>query len=118
MQTTSNYLKQAIMRRVWTIWFVRRVLPWLALEAAALWFVLAKMAEQIFVNKVLQNAVAHTFSRSPFEFPSFFIHAFLNTETLVQTLIIALLTASILLARDLARTSSALIPRHRFLLNS
>lgn len=115
MQTTSTHLKQAIMRRVWTIWFVRRVLPWLALEAAAVWFVLTKMAEQVFVNKVLQNAVVHTFSRSPFEFPSFFIRAFFNTDVLVQTLIMALLTAGILLVRDLTRTSH-LLPQRRSLL--
>lgn len=111
-------LKQKIMHRVWTIWFVRRVLPWLVFETAAVWFVLSKVAEQVFVNRVLQNAVIHTFSRSPLELPSYFIRAFFNTEVLVQALMVGLIAAGIFLGRDLARASSALLPRHRSLLNS
>lgn len=100
----SSYVKQAIMRRVKTIWFIRRVLPLLLLETTAVWFAVQNIAEHVFVNNVLQNAVIHTFSRSPVMMLEFFFRAFLNTEVLVQMFVLASIVVGTFIARDALRT--------------
>ena len=102
--TISPYIKTTIMRRVKAIWFFRRVLPFLAVELALVAIVLQQIASSVFVNHVIQNAAVHTFERSPVMFADFFFRAFLNTETLIQTLVIASLIGSVFLLRDMART--------------
>ena len=91
------------MRRVKTIWFMRRVLPLLLLETTAVWFAVQNIAEHVFVNNVLQNAIVHTFSRSPMMIIEFFFRAFLNTEVLIQMFILASLVVGAFIARDALR---------------
>lgn len=107
----SPYLKTTIMRRVRVIWFARRVLPLLVLETVAVALVVQQLATNVFVNHVLQNAIIHTFSRSPVMMADFFFRAFLNTETLVQMLVLGSLVVGMLLARDAARTFRAFVTK-------
>lgn len=109
----SPYMKQAVMRRVKTIWFTRRVLPLLLLETTAVWFAMQNIAEYVFVNNVLQNAIVHTFSRSPIMMLEFFFRAFLNTEVLVQMFVLASLVVGIFIARDALRTIRNFSPLSR-----
>ncbi|TSC79286.1 MAG: hypothetical protein G01um101429_521 [Parcubacteria group bacterium Gr01-1014_29] len=95
------------------IWFIRRVLPLLLLETTAVWFAVQNIAEHVFVNNVLQNAVVHTFSRSPVMIIEFFFRAFLNTETLVQLFILASLVVGTFIARDALRTIRNFSPLSR-----
>lgn len=105
----SPHIKTTVMRRVKIIWFLRRVLPFLALEIVASMYMLSKIAEQVFVNHVLQNAAVHTFTRSPIMFADFFLRAFVNTEIAVQTLVIVSLVGGILITRDASRTLRAFV---------
>ena len=109
----SPYVKQTVMRRIKMIWFIRRVLPLLLLETTAVWFAVQNIAEHVFVNNVLQNAVVHTFSRSPVMIIEFFFRAFLNTETLVQLFILASLVVGTFIARDALRTIRNFSPLSR-----
>lgn len=95
------------MRRVRVIWFVRRALPWLILETAVVAMVAQRVAEYVFVNKVLENAVLHTFTRSPFMIVPYFAQAFWSTGIVVQILLAGAITFSFLLMRDLARSTQA-----------
>jgi hypothetical protein len=94
----SPYIKQTVMRRIKMIWFGRRVLPLFILESMAIWFAAHKIAEYVFVNHVLQNAIIHTFSRSPLMIFNYFFHAFMNTENMVQMFILASFIGSALFA--------------------
>lgn len=98
------------MRRIYMIWFIRRALPMLSLEAGVITFVLYSIANQVFVNNVLRNAVAHTFSRSPVMLADFFFHAFLNTEFIIQFFLVAFGIFGILLFKDARRAFRAAAP--------
>lgn len=99
----SSHIKTTVMRRVRFIWFMRRMLPFLIIETVAVAFVVRQLAESVFFNHVLQNAILHTFTRSPFMIVDFFFRAFLHTEGLVQILFLASLLVAVLLARDTLR---------------
>lgn len=105
--TISPSVKKIVMRRIRVIWFVRRVLPLLIFETAAVTLIVRQLAESIFFNQVLQNAIAHTFSRSPFMIADFFIRAFLNTDTVVQLLVAGSLLVGAFILRDALRSLNA-----------
>jgi len=107
--TPSSQFNQTIMRRIWGIWFVRRVLPWLVLEVAAAALVLQKFAEYVFVNRVFHNATLHTINRSPFDIFSFFTNAFFNTEFIVQALLISSLAVGLLFVKQLFKAYMSLL---------
>lgn len=104
-------LKQRIMRRVYAIWFVKQVLPWLVLHGVLMATVLYTLAERVFINHMLQNAALHTFARSPSMFAYYFFRAFLNTEILVQILVVGSLLFGTLIARDLWRCRPVFLNR-------
>ena len=98
--TLSPSIKKIIMRRVRVIWFTRRVLPLLILETVAVAFIVRQLAESIFFNHVLQNAIVHTFSRSPVMMIDFFFRAFMSTEGIVQILLLGSVLVALLFALD------------------
>ncbi|OGZ46557.1 MAG: hypothetical protein A3J54_02595 [Candidatus Ryanbacteria bacterium RIFCSPHIGHO2_02_FULL_45_13b] len=107
--TLSSSIKKRIMRRVHIIWFTRRVLPLLTLETLAVAFIARQLADSIFFNHVLQNAIVHTFSRSPVMMADFFFRAFLNTDIMIQFLIMGSVLVGILFLRDTVRALRAFI---------
>ena len=111
--TPSIQLKKRIMRRVYAIWLLRKI-PWLAGELAVVLFIASQAAAQIFVNRVLQNAVEHSFTRSPATLFSYFFKAFFHTGFLVQALLIGLTVLVAIATRDFVRTTQPLIHRTRF----
>ncbi|TSC70049.1 MAG: hypothetical protein G01um101470_900 [Parcubacteria group bacterium Gr01-1014_70] len=100
----SPSIKKIVMRKVRIIWFVRRVLPLLLLETVAVGFIVRQLAASVFFNQVLQNAIVHTFSRSPVMMADFFFRAFLNTDIAVQLLIAGSVLMGMLFLRDAGRT--------------
>src|SRR3989338_2926600 len=102
--TLSPSIKKIVMRRVRVIWFMRRVLPLLVLETVVVAIIARQLAESIFFNQVLQNAIIHTFARSPVMMADFFFRAFLNTDTIVQLLVAGSLLVCMLFSRDSFRT--------------
>ena len=105
MENTISFtsIKPAVMRRVYGIWFVKKALPWLALEGVAVYIVLQQLAEHVFVNHVLANAALHTFARTPIAFAQYFMQALLNTDMVVQILIALSAVCLVLLARQMSR---------------
>ena len=112
--TTSIQLKKRIMRRVYALWLLRK-LPWLVGELAIVVFVASEAAAQVFVNRVLQNAVEHSFTRSPATLFSYFFNAFLHTNFLVQGLLLGFIILAGIALRDLMRATQQLL--HRTYLN-
>lgn len=110
----STSIKKIVMRRVRVIWFVRRVLPLLVLETAVVALIARQLAESIFFNQVLQNAIVHTFAHSPVMMAGFFFRAFLNTDIMVQLLVAGSLLVGMLFMRDAFRTFRALALKSNF----
>ena len=100
----SPHIKNTVMRRVRVIWFMRHVLPLLILETAAVALIVRQLAASIFFNQVFQNAAVHTFSRSPVMMVDFFFRAFLNTDNIVQVLVLGSFLVGMLFMRDAFRT--------------
>ena len=83
-------LKTKIMRKVYLIWFGRKVLPYIAFEAAAFAGFIYFFGQQVYVAKVMEytssvltNNMAH-----PTVFASFAADLFLRTRLGVQLSII------------------------------
>jgi len=83
----------------------------LVVEMGVLAFALQKIAEHVFINQVLWNAVVHTLTRSPLMMISFFGQAFINTEITVQMLIVGFGIAGIFMMKDMMRSTQTLL-RH------
>src|SRR3989344_1412058 len=58
----ANELKTRIMRRIYTIWFVRRGLPMIAGSAASFYLVLRVTAERFFIAQIFSNFAVATHS--------------------------------------------------------
>ena len=114
METTSPKLKQRIMRRVYGIWFVKRVLPRLVGETIVVYIAVTQIAAHVFINHVLANAVLHTFSRSPITIFNYFANALINSEVLVQTMLMSSVVLAGFMLRDIVRASRLLSshPQH------
>lgn len=109
IEYASRQFAKRVMRRIYAIWFVKRALPRLAIETAALYVIVSKVSELIFVNRILANAALHTFSKSPTALGSYFMNAFLNAEFLVQTLLVASIAALFFATRDLIRAKNFML---------
>lgn len=91
------------MRRVYLIWFGRKVLPYLALETAAFAGFVYFLGEQIYMARVveyttsiLSNNMAH-----PTVFASFMVDLFLRTRLGVQLSILGAMTMVFFLFRNI-----------------
>ncbi len=105
METTSSKLKGRIMRRVYGIWFVKRVLPRFLAETVVVYVAVTQIAQHVFVNRVLANAVLHTFSRSPVTILDYFANAFMNSEIAVQAMLMGSIVLAGFMLRDIVRAS-------------
>lgn len=95
-------IKTKIMRRVYLIWFVRKILPYVALETTGFVAFLYILGRQVYVarvieyvSSVLDNNMAH-----PLYFASFVIHLFLRTHIGVQLSILGAIAMVFLLFRN------------------
>ena len=83
-------LKTKIMRRVYFIWFGRKILPYIAIEIAAFAGFVYFLGEQVYAARVMEYA-ATVFSNNmahPTVFASFAVDLFLRTRLGVQLSII------------------------------
>ena len=105
---TKNELTGRIMRRVYAVWFWRRVAPILALELSILAGVAVGVLTQISPRHILLNAL--TASGDAFTFIQFFIDNFLVKSIQSQLLVAAYAFITAVFIRDLR---SALRRMHR-----
>jgi len=101
MESNLISIKKNIMLRVRFIHLIKRVAQPLAVKtvlfAAALYFV----GRLVFVAKVFENAPAALDLQA---FTAFFARAFLNTEFMVQAMLLAAVVFAIWAIRDVAKT--------------
>ena len=60
----NNSLQARIMRRVYTIWFAKRVSPYMVIEAAGLISVVYALSRLVYVRNVIDNTLA-AFAANP-----------------------------------------------------
>lgn len=104
-------LKTKIMRKVYLIWFGRKVLPYIVLETAAFAGFVYFLGKQIYVARVMEyatsilsNNMAH-----PTVFASFTFDLFLRTHFGVQLSIIGALAMVFFLFRTIIGSAAQLL---------
>ncbi len=94
----SKECRSEIMRRVHGIWFVRRVLPFVLGEIAVFAVAISVIANQVFVERVVDNIAAHTSVNSVFSLWGFSTYAFMNAEIMVQMAAVGVLAVGLCFA--------------------
>lgn len=97
-------MSNKILFKVYTIWFLRRILPIMFAQAVFLVVFLKLLASKVFFGKVFENAALAAHS-SYWEFFKYLLNAFFQTHFLIQLLILLAFGFGALLLRDLARAA-------------
>lgn len=96
---TNSELKKKIMRRVYTRYVMRQLLSSLALKAYIFVLLFAGVAALVSVSNVFKNMPQLSDVGGVLYFS---LAAFLNTEMLVQALVVGMVIFLAILARDVA----------------
>src|SRR5437762_246322 len=102
----NTFMTHRILFKVYTIWFLRRIVPLVLAQLVFLVFVLKALGDKIFFGRVISNArlAAHS---SYWEFSKYLLGSFLQTHFAVQIFILVALGIGALLLRDLVRVLSS-----------
>lgn len=97
MLTQTSKFRGEILRKIYRVWLIRRLLPVLFLEIIVLSVALYFLGRAVFVQRVLENAFNILFS-NPSKIVFFGISAFINAAiaTKVITLLVAVFLALVL----------------------
>lgn len=99
---TNNLLCQRIMKRVYFIWFAKKIFPYLLIELALFASFLYLIGHYVFVSKVLQYAgqILANNSIDPAIWSAFAWHIFFKTELVVQLSVLGSLVVIILMFKN------------------
>lgn len=100
--TIKELLKNRILWRVYLIWFLRRILPLIAVQIMILGAALKIFAGNVFVIKVLKNGYLVA-NMGYWSFFKFLFYSFLGTRPLTQAVMILGLAVTSLIIRDFIR---------------
>ncbi|MBU1091700.1 hypothetical protein KKA27_02470 [Patescibacteria group bacterium] len=104
MNNMINELKNRIMKRVYAIWFARKIAPAVFLYMPFLLFVaLRETANEFFVAKIVDNFLLVIHNSGFLGVVNLTRSAIINTSVLSMLIIIASLGAFVLLLRRLSR---------------
>lgn len=96
----SQQLKPRIMRRVYGIWFLRRVAPWIGVEILALSVFIFYINMNVALTSVIGNTITHTLANSTFSLVDFVYSAYMYTETTVQLALAGFMVVVFVLSRS------------------
>ena len=99
----SEQLKPRIMKRIYGIWFLKRVAPWFGLEIMALSVFIFYINTHIALSSVVGNTITHTVANSTFSLLDFLYSAYLYTEITIRLVLIGFATLLFLLTRNCLR---------------
>jgi len=88
-----------LLWKIYTIWFLRRIVPLILVQIIFIVIFLKLIANQIFFGKVLENAALASDSNL-WEFSQYLIGAFFQTHIAVQLSVLFLLGIGALFLRD------------------
>lgn len=100
--STNNLLGKRIMRRVYFIWFTKKIFPYLLIELALFAGFLYLIGYYVFVSKVLQYAsqILANNSIDPAIWGAFAWHIFFKTKLVVQLSVLGSLAVTILIFKN------------------
>ena len=98
----NNLLRKRIMKRVYFIWFAKKIFPYLLTELALFVGFLYFIGHYVFVSKVLQytSQILANNSIDPTIWGVFVLHVFLKTEFVVQLAVLGSLAMIILMFKN------------------
>ena len=99
---TNNLFRKRIMRRVYFIWFAKKIFPYLLIELTLFASFFYLIGRYVFVSKVLQYAsqILANNSIDPAIWSVFALHVFFKTEFVVQLSILGSLAVTILIFKN------------------
>ncbi len=99
---TNNLLCKRIMKRVYFIWFVKKMAPYFLIELTLFASFLYLIGHYVFVSKVLQYAgqILANNSVNPAVWSAFAWNTFIGTELIVQLSILGVLAMITLLFKN------------------
>jgi len=99
---TNNLLCRRIMKRVYFIWFAKKIFPYLLIELALFASFLYLIGHYVFVSKVLQyvSQILANNSIDPAVWSAFALHIFFKTELVVQLAVLGSLVMTILVFKN------------------
>lgn len=102
MNINNNLLCKRIMRRVYFIWFVKKVAPYVLAELALFAGFLFLIGHYVFVSQVLRYAsqILANSSVDPAIWGAFAWHVFFKTEFIVQLAVLGSLIVSVLIFKN------------------
>ncbi len=95
-------MSNKLLWKIYTIWFLRRIVPLMLVEIVFAVVVLKLLASTVFFGKVMENAALASNS-SYWEFFKYILNTFFQTHVAVQLFILLILGVGALLLRDLKR---------------
>ncbi|MEK7649727.1 MAG: hypothetical protein AAB367_02085 [Patescibacteria group bacterium] len=101
----ARKLQGRTMRRVYGIWFVRRVLPILALEVATLVFVISAVQSYMSFGEFFRNAFDRSTGRPLGNSLWYWADMMMNTEHMIKLFMVGAGAAGWLVVRDTMRVS-------------
>ena len=101
----SNQLKSRTMRKVYGIWFMKRVLPWLAAEFVVLSTIFAGAQSYLSFGHILTNAVVRVKYYSLLSFSDFLMSAVTNADLFTLTMLVGAFFVGTLVVRDTIRAT-------------
>jgi len=103
----SQELKSRVMRRVYGIWFLRSVLPWVLMEMALLALFFWQMTDYVWVRFVWENFIIYA-KAHPLGFLGFPVNAIMWADMASQLTLLGLAVAGALFAKDIAKSMRSL----------
>ena len=98
----NNSLQVRIMRRVYTIWFAKRVLPYMVIEAAGLISVVYALSRLVYVRNVIDNTLA-AFAANPWGWTFYMANSFLYRRPVIQALSLGATVLLVFAARNILK---------------
>jgi len=95
-------MNNKLLWKIYTIWFLRRIVPLMLVEIVFLVAILKLLAGTIFFGKVMENAALASNS-SYWQFFKYILGTFFQTHIAVQLFTLLILGVGALLLRDLKR---------------
>ena len=101
MNATPRF-RGEILKRIYRVWLFRTFLPVLLIEVAVFTFILYKLAQAVFFQRILENAM-NIFFKDPSHIFSFFLSAFVDAGFVTKILVIAVMAALALVIRQITQ---------------
>jgi xanthine/uracil permease len=100
MMINSNKLKSRTMRRVYSIWFMKRVFPWLVAEVTVLATIVFGALSYLSFGHILNNAVIRAKYYSTSSFADFIMSAFTNADIMTLFMVGGVAFVGVLMMKD------------------